>query len=282
MSLCVNSFRVADVTPQRVTLQPMLGAYELGFGVEISIEQAQDFECRVSLRNARVTVKGDDSESKTLGWAWPEVPYSFQQTKYSNRNTLQFLLTLQPAQLNGIEELRAAGDLTFELHANGLGYDQNREERIGDTWRFTVSRSDWIKQLQRANARDILLLEVPLPLPEATGERAKIGHLLKSAEEQFRAGGYIDTVAHIRKFVEALGKWRFGQEPWANKQLARLANKDEREAMSKNERETALWATIRHYTHPAHHVDSDGGTQEYSRSEAELALTLAVALLARA
>ncbi len=281
MSLCVNSVIVAEVATQNVTLQPILGAYELGFGLAVSIHQARERAYEVSLRNARVTVTGANNEPQVLGWAWPERTFSVRQKDSSSRNTPQFLLTLQPAQLKGIEELRGISDLKFELHANGIGYDQNGEAPVEDTWQFVVPRSKWIEQLGRANARDILLLEVPLPFPDAADETAKIGHIFKNAEEQFRGGNYTGAVAEIRKFVEALGKWRFEQEHWAGKSLSQLATKNEREAMSKHERETALWATIRHYTHPAHHVDSDGSTSEFSRSEAKLILTLVAALFAR-
>jgi hypothetical protein len=50
--------------------------------------------------------------------------------------------------------------------------------------------------------------------------------------------------------------------------------------MSKEERESAIHAVIRHYTHQAHHGGTEGGATCYSRSEAKLILSLSAALLA--
>lgn len=47
--------------------------------------------------------------------------------------------------------------------------------------------------------------------------------------------------------------------------------------MDKDDREATLAYMLKHYTNPPHHSESKGGTDDYTRSEAKLALTLVTA-----
>ena len=47
-------------------------------------------------------------------------------------------------------------------------------------------------------------------------------------------------------------------------------------AMTKAERQEAVYAALRHYTHPAHHASDDGAEYSYSRAEAEFTLSATV------
>jgi hypothetical protein len=49
--------------------------------------------------------------------------------------------------------------------------------------------------------------------------------------------------------------------------------------MTGGEREAALWASVRHYAHLAHHGPSDGGVPHYSRQDAQLVLTMLATLV---
>ena len=79
--------------------------------------------------------------------------------------------------------------------------------------------------------------------------------------------------------MEELGSQRILGKGWDGKALDRLAS--ERKSITKDEREQVLWATIKHYTHLAHHASSEGGVSAYSRSEAQFTLALAAAAVAR-
>ena len=70
-----------------------------------------------------------------------------------------------------------------------------------------------------------------------------------------------------------------GSDEGASKLLGR--SREERNAMSKKDREGAILAAIRHYTNQAHHAEGDSGVQNYSRSEASLLLRLVAAFAAR-
>jgi len=66
-------------------------------------------------------------------------------------------------------------------------------------------------------------------------------------------------------------------EAVGNQALTTIGTKDLREKMSKPERANALRASIRHYTHLAHHVDGAGATETFSRHDAVFILCGAAA-----
>ena len=80
--------------------------------------------------------------------------------------------------------------------------------------------------------------------------------------------------------VEELGCELFGGKNWAAPSLDRLSS--DRRDMSKHEREGAMLATLRHYTHQAHHIQSEGGEPSYSRADAQHILALAASFVAHA
>jgi hypothetical protein len=183
-------------------------------------------------------------------------------------------------QLAVIERLRNAGDVSFELLASGVGIDQHGEQPVQDEWRIQVPRSDWLAKLRSAGARDVLLLEIPLPLLDTSKRWEEITKELRRAEAQFRGGDYRGSVASCRTVVDELGHERFEGEDWASPLLDRLAR--DRGDMTGTEREAALWAAVRHYAHLAHHGSSDGGVSHYSRAEAQLVLTMVASLVSHA
>lgn len=101
---------------------------------------------------------------------------------------------------------------------------------------------------------------------------------LVRAEEQYRNGDYSACVASCRTVIEELGHQKYEGKDWAIPLLKRLAN--DRNNMTKTDREAALWGALRHYTHLAHHEDNEGSTSNHSRPEAQFVLTLAASFVA--
>ncbi|MCH8863536.1 MAG: hypothetical protein IID51_13670 [Proteobacteria bacterium] len=280
MSISINGLNIADARIQGVSLLPVLGAYELVFGLSVmTYAEKKDFPCRASIVGARVSVKATGGKTLACGFARPNGPFEIRQVSHQSELSHALILPIQPGQLSAIENLRDKGDLDFELSVTGTGIDQYGEQQIHDTWRIPVPRSDWIKKLRDSRARDILLLEVPLPLGTKSKKWVNITGGLQSAEEQFRNGDYRSCVASCRSVVQDLGHQKFGKKAWAGPVLDRLAS--ERNGLTKGEREAALWGVLRHYTHQAHHAGSEGGVNTYSRAEAWLVLTLAASFVAR-
>lgn len=280
MGLTIGSLVLAETRIQGVTLRPLVGGYELIFGLYVTIRAgAQSFR-RASIHGARITVKGEGSGGCSLGFAWPEDPFEIIAGPHPSAMTPGLHLPLQPGQIAALEALRGTGDLTFELLMTGTGIDQNGEQRVQEDIRVVVPRSEWIKKLGDAGARNVLLLEVPLPLHPDSEAWEKIATNLQRAEQQYRGGDYHSCVGSCRPVIEELGHLRFGDEKWPAELLGRLATN--RNGMSKAEREASLWAVLRHYTHQAHHGLSEDGVAGYTRAEAQFVLTLTAAAVAHA
>lgn len=280
MGLTVGSRNIADTRIQGVTLRPLVGCYELIFGLYLNIHADETVSRRASITGARVTLKPSAGGQHSLGFARPEGPFEIVCKPSGSAATPGLHLILQPGQIAAIETLRGTGDLTFELLAVGMGTDENGEHQVQDEWRVTVPRSEWIEKLRSAGARNILLMEVPLPLPPFAGDWKDIAEKLQRAEDQYRNGDYHSCIASCRTVIQELGHLRFNRKEWAGEPLNRLGN--DRNTMSKNEREAALWAVLRHYTHQAHHGSSEGGVPDYSRAEAQFVLSLTAASVAHA
>ncbi|WP_200371978.1 hypothetical protein [Rhodovibrio salinarum] len=275
--MTINSLIIAETRIQGVTIRPVLGAYELLFGLYLTIHAAREAPMRAEIAGARISVSGAEGRRCELGYARPEQPFYIKQHDFQSSMTPALILPLQPGQVAALETLRGTSDLDFELTVVGTGFDKNGEQQVQDTWRAHVSRSDWIKKLSDARVRNILLLEVPLPIGETSEEWDGIADSLRRAEEQFRLGDYHACVASCRTVVQELGFHRFKNKDWAAPLLKRLAA--DRNSMAKDEREAAMWASLRHYTHQAHHGDSEGGINRYTRADAQLVLTLTASFL---
>ena len=189
---------------------------------------------------------------------------------------------LHAGQLAALETLRGAGDLSFELLASGAGIDENGDQHIQGDWRIYVSRSDWIEKLRDAGARNVMLLEVPLPLESVSEEWRDLAAELRQAEQQYRNGDYHSCIGSCRTVMEELGRQRHWDENWANATLVGLADRKSRTEMNSSQREAALCAALRHYTHPAHHCPSEGREPRYTRAEAQYILSLTAVAVAHA
>jgi len=280
MGLSIGSRNLADTRIQVLTLASLVGAYELVFSLYVTVLPDDRARRRASIIGARVAVKFNTGERYSLGFARPEGPFEIVAKQFQSTLTPGLHLSIQPGQLAAIENLRGAGDLDFELAVIGAGIDENGEQQVQDAWSIHVARSDWIKQLRAANARDILLLEVPMPLHDQSSKWSEIADGLQRAEELFRNGEYHACVGACRTIIQDLGHKKFKNKDWAGPLLTQLSSA--RNGMNKDDREAAMWATLRHYTHLAHHSAGEGGVTQYSRSEAQMVLTLTAATATQA
>jgi len=261
-------------------LRPLVGAYELIFSLYVTIHADENALRKAMITGARVTLKGGLGRQESLGFARPEAPFDIVSKTCGTAMTPSLHLTIQPGQVAAIETLRDTGDLTFELLAIGTGVDKNGEHQIQDKWRIVEPRSEWIKKLHEAGARNVLLLEVPLPIGDVLEGWEDIASGLKRAEDQYRNGDYHSCIGSCRTVIQELGYFRYKIEEWAGEPLRRLSS--DRKGMTKGEREAALWAVLRHYTHQAHHGPSEGGVPDYSRADAHFVLSLTAAAVAHA
>ncbi len=282
MSLTIESRVFADARIQGITLHPVVGAYELRFGLAIVASAASDGKHRRAvIDGARVGVRTSGSQRDDLGFARTDGRLEIVTRSYQDKSTPTLSLPMQPAQLAALERLRGAGDLAFDLEIAGTAPGRMGTVPVYDSLRCSVPRSEWIEKLRVAKACDILLLEVPLPLSDESGRWKLITEELRRAESRYRNGDYHGCVAACRVTVEELGRQAFGSADWAWPFLDDLSSANRRE-MSKISRERAMLGALRHYTHQAHHGPSEGGETTYSRADARHILTLVASFVAHA
>ena len=274
MTLTVGSRRIADGRVQGVGLQPVVGAYELVFGLYLSVSTGKDGLPCASVLGARVVARPSKGEPHPLGFARPEQPFKLVCQDFVGTATPTLHLCLQPSQIAALEGLRDAGDLTFELTFAGTAADHHGEQNLLGDCRVRVPRSEWLETLRGAGARNAMVLEVPLPLDEQTSDYWRdVASNLRSAEEEYGSGNYRGCVASCRLVIDELGALR-GLK-WSQV-LNRLAE-DRQGTMGKPQREEAVCAALRHYAHLAHHAARDGGEAAYTRAEAEFMLSATAA-----
>ena len=205
-----------------------------------------------------------------MGFARPEQPFQLVCKDFVGTSTPTLHLCLQANQVAALEALRDAGDLTFELSFAGTGVDDRGAQYLLGQCSIRVPRSEWLQTLRSAGARNVMLLEVPLPLDEDECDRWRdVASNLRSAEEEYGNGNYRGCIASCRIVIDELGG--LGDLKWS-RALNRLAE-DRNGDMTKPQREEAVYAALRHYTHLAHHAAGDGGETSYTRAEAEFMLS---------
>jgi len=280
MALTVGSYIIANTGLEYVALTPLLGGYELLFGMKFEPQASRDKSSRKAvLHGGDCLIKASSGLERKLGFARFNVPVTLvgDPNTVSSAITVTLHLSLSPQQLAAIEDLRAGGDLTFELTPAGDGQGQAGQHFIQDTWRRAVPKSEWIQQLRISGAADILLIEVPIGY-ESTSERGQVaGERLRSAQLHFYQGDYPSCVATCRTAIAEV----YGPQSSTRPKGVDGQTKPRRD-MTKAERESDLVEAVRNYTHLAHHAGTEGGESNYSRAEARLMLTVTAAIVARA
>ena len=150
MSISSNGYHVFDARLARIAGFKLLGGYGLRLGVDFtttSWRMTQGELPVVVLHPANVFLNGAMPE--LLGRAIPETPMPFSVTEFSLGPTgAGFELTLSPASLEKIEEMRKGGavSLTVRLCAE---VRQGREVRIvSDDLREEFNQSHWLRVLE--------------------------------------------------------------------------------------------------------------------------------------
>lgn len=273
-NLTANGRLVADLNIQNFALRPTLGAYELVLALYLTVRGDPVFPQEISIAGVRVSLAGDIDID--VGIARPDQPIQFATTKTAYSLSDSLAVSLIPSQLALLEDLRDGRDLTLDLVFFGRCVDRQGRHRIDEKIRYSVPQSEWIKILELAGVNDTLVLEVPLPADPGGAWEGVLSSLRKGANA-LSGGDYSGCIATCRHVIEGVEPIIFREGQRFNAVLARLGGKPT--DMNKGEREAALWAAVRHYTHLAHHGPTKGGEGEFSRREARMIYTLTATLL---
>jgi len=279
----VNSQGIAEASKEQIYLRPILDNYELNLNFTIQgPPQIEDNEIWATINTARIYIKVANGNEHYIGLAQLERPVFLKtHKKHTINEQITFLLFLTNRQLSKMEEIRDGQDLTFIIKTKGEGSSKGYTNAVRDEWKVEIPKSKWIDSLKNAKYMDILILEVPMLPKNLSEEWIDIRHDLEEAQRLFMNREYAACVSKCRGVIQETGHKRFGKQNWHNPMLnligknSRSVKEDKnRDNMDKDEREMALWAALKHYTHLAHHSKGEGGERLYTRSEARLALTL--------
>lgn len=272
----LNSYIIAKTTVQGPSLRVGVGFYELRFSVRLDIISGLPMNCRVEVPIARIELVAKNSGARSLGNVSFRKPLRFKVGEtYPVQEHVDLTVPLSSAQINTIEDIRAGGDLDFRVTLVGHAVGDEHPVLIENSFDVRTPRSDWIYRLQSAGVLDIIMLEVSLPFAEASDAMKSAVKHLRKAQEQLYLGAYASAVGTCRLAIEAAGLHMYGDDKWAQKTLDSL--KGAGAPKVKEGREKALFSMIRHYTHPPHHDESDGGYENFTRYDAKMVIGLTTA-----
>ena len=285
----VNSINIAETTQEQVWFKPIIGAYELCFNFSLKGSPEREGKHRwAEISTARVQIKAHNGKEHDFGLAHLETPISIKtHPEHPIIKQVTFYLKLTDTQVSQLEDIRDGHDLNFMLMIKGVGGDGEYTNVVHDNWKVEMPRSKWIELLKQVGYMDIMLIEVPmLPKGKIAEDWIDIRHDLKEAQRHFLNREYPACVAKCRSVIQEAGHKNFGKQNWANPHLDKIGKKNkntdtDRKDMTKDEREGAIWAALRHYTHQSNHSKSEGGERMYSRSDAKLILVLTAAFISK-
>jgi hypothetical protein len=279
LSLNHQSQIVAEAQIGSLTGHDGIGVYLLSFSVLLSIPAWHGPHPCAVLRNlrAKVFVGGEQGPKKFLGVSFPEAVLTFRQASYAQQERFLLDLVLSPEQLSSLEEIRAGGGLRFELVFQGETEGEYGTLRADETVIWNANLSVWSAVLGQLNLTDIVVIGVELPRPSAAGVGRTAFDTLRRAKQDLIAGDYQSVVSRCRIALESI-KNELGDVEKTAASLDQFVR--QRRSMSKKERQLVLTEALRHYTHPAHHVDDDGQQEWYSRADATFVLSITAATIA--
>jgi hypothetical protein len=273
VSLAVSHFGLADIRADAVELRRELNSFALLFRISGKAVVAEG-DVWADIRGARLTVAGEGGHQHGFGLAIADQPVRIRRN--GGAIFVEFRRSLAQADLEAIEGIRSGHSLTFGLSIFGDGATAGgSSERlpVQDTLSLTVARSDWIAMLNAVKARNILLVEIPVPLLDPPSDWLEIKRMIDRAQLLFLEAHYTESVLCCRKALEAAAKQLGWPENWAPQALDRGMR--DRRAMTAAEREQFVLAAIHHFSNLSSHI----GT--YDRAQATFAIAETVAGVGR-
>jgi hypothetical protein len=283
MSLNYHSLVVADTRIAHLYGQKAFGGYRLRMSMELLPNAGSALHLGIEISNlaALVSCAGPTGPMRYLGRAYPEVPLRVRNQAYPQIHSILFDIDQTPALLAALERSRAGGELKFSVDLVGEGVQNGTWIPVKDTLTYISHISEWSRVLNEFGYAELLVFGVLIPqAPQGDRFRAA-GELLRRAYEDLVNGRNDDVVSRTRKLIEHV--WVANETTMAATGAAVAKyNSTERKKMTKLERALFVQEAVRHYAHPAHHVEASGSESWYSSTDAAFTLALASAVLSEA
>jgi HEPN domain-containing protein len=258
MSISASSGRnIVDFKAQGISGAKMAGAYLLRLSVGCNIQTGGE----EALSFSNVTGNVYLSDTLLLGKAFPEVPLTILSGRGPITKSILFEVMLSGLQIEAIEKVRDGGNLRLTLKIIGEYTDAHNRLPGTDDLHFHVSQSEWLSTLSQMGYGNYLLLELPIDLQDS-GSMDVSRQAFHKAKQHLREGNYDEVVAKCRLALEELMKAIVVLSD------ARRLYKENRQAMSKEQRIANIVDAVNHSTQLAHHLDSAGRITPYSRADA--------------
>lgn len=280
----------------------MLGGYGLAFNIRTDTmawtqpEQAVTIESW-SLNLFLIAPGGTD---KLVGQGTSLYPQTIKSYSFPNDANTHLMVRLTAEQFALLEVARAGRNLTFKLDlkcycSGNVGSDPAPGgDPLRPTYRswtpektfcqaiidYEVPIKEWQKVLQELDFLDLMVFPITFPSKLTAANLQPAQRMLRQAQDHFLHGRYGEVVSLSRKLMESI-RDALSQKPAIDSALHKF--KTQKDSMTKAERSLMVQEAVRHYSHPAHHVDKATGNPEwYSRDDAMFVLATSAAVFAEA
>ncbi|MGY6121598.1 hypothetical protein ACW9YQ_14730 (plasmid) [Paraburkholderia strydomiana] len=280
MSLNIHQYIVADTQIVGLFGERGLGVSSLKFSCSFMQANAEPKEqdMFIDCLRATVSVKTATGQAYYLGRGEFEGPLVLRRRQSTMRFHSLLRTDISDTQLLEIEESRGSDGLVFEIVLVGLAHMPQDTYATQETLRYDVNLSSWTQVLNQLGFADSFVVGVQIPVnpPE---QLAAAVNFLQVGRRSLAAGENDAVVGACRQALDSLDSVVKHQETV----IAARASKPARPRdQTKRQRALAIFDSLRHYTHLAHHVDERGRPEIYSRRDASMILTATCTLIAAA
>jgi hypothetical protein len=274
-----ESTRFGDVRADGVHGRSGIGLSELGFTLVWSLHPTQTHSFSVFGTSVWVSAHTEGGSGPVLlGQAMPEAAWCDETRQFPNEGRLLYRLLLPSPQLLALEHVRQGRGLVFTLDIRGNSHCSKGIRRFNETLTLHVNVSDWTRVLREANAADVLLVGVHLPVADLDPKYRAAVDLVRKANQHLIKGDFSAAVVECRRALESLWKAaNLGRR--ALKARQQSSGGADRQKMGKKDRDLAYGEALRHLCHSANHVGADSIPEEFGRLDAALIVGSTAALI---
>lgn len=281
MAITYGSLHIGDVRAEAVSAVPGVGVSRLQFTLAWSLHPIRVDKYTIFGTYIHVSVAPRGITSALfLGRAMPETAWTDESRSGAPfTQHVMYHLPLHADQFLALEHIRQGQGLAFTLDLRGNSHGPQGIRPIDASLQLRVAVSEWASVLRDANASDILLVGVALPLTTKKRKLVTAIALVRRAHEFQLRGEYAAAIGECRRAIESV--WKIGKLEEAARAARKMLSDNTlaRRSMSKKDRELALGEALINFTHPAHHVECSGDAEIFSRQDAALAVATAAALV---
>lgn len=267
---------------EEVWMRPGLGGHELRFPLKLQApwlpDEAVD-SCELLSIHARVD-SGTGYALRPLGHA----SLMCLVRRFPTSEQLYFVITDE--QLLGLEDIRGQGgiDFQFDISATLSHGNHARPDWVATQARYAVTPGRWLELLDQVGAATTITIRVPSPFTDAARDgnalapdspsASQAARRLRDARRLLRDGNFEGCVQTCRAVLDNL-------KALATPRPASELKGTNPQSRDQAQRWSALFHDLYSLTSGANHDDDVTRDFTWSRSDAQAALAMTAALLAR-